>query len=145
MDIERFVEIADRYETLEKFLEEMTLSENIKVSSSRKEREEKEVTLTTIHGAKGLEWKVVILISVNPGDFPNGMAIRENRIDEEERLFYVAITRAKNELYILKQVTGTVNPYMRNSFVFMKKENDFIKKIPNQYIKKLKTGYKRYF
>jgi len=145
MDIERFVEIADRYETLEKFLEEMTLSENIKVSSSRKEREEKEVTLTTIHGAKGLEWKVVILISVNPGDFPNGMAIRENRIDEEERLFYVAITRAKNELYILKQVTGTVNPYMRNSFVFMKKENDFIKRIPNQYIKKLKTGYKRYF
>ncbi|BBE30890.1 DNA helicase [Tepiditoga spiralis] len=145
MDIERFIEIADKYETLEKFLEEMTLSENIKVSSSRKEKEEKEVTLTTIHGSKGLEWKVVILISVNPGDFPNGMAIREKRIDEEERLFYVAITRAKNELYILKQVTGTVNPYMRNSFVFMKKENDFIKRIPNQYIKKLKTGYKRYF
>ncbi|KUK82958.1 MAG: UvrD/REP helicase, partial [Petrotoga mobilis] len=64
------------------------------------------------------------------------------KLEEEERLFYVAITRAKNELYILKQLTGTTNPYLKNSFYFVKKENDFIKKIPEEMVNLLKIGYK---
>ncbi|MCP5455656.1 MAG: ATP-dependent helicase [Thermotogae bacterium] len=141
MDIERFMDIAANYKTLEAFLEEMTLSENIEIKNGEKDQKEDQVTLTTVHGAKGLEWKVVIIISVNPGDFPNGMALKEKKIEEEERLFYVAITRAKNELYILKQTTGAVNPYMRNSFLIYKKENDFIQRIDKNYVEILKLRY----
>lgn len=140
-DIERFAEISSRYENLSEFLEDMVLSETIEVKGAEKDYNKEELTMTTVHGAKGLEWKIVIIISVNPGDFPNGMAIKEKKLNEEERLFYVAITRAKDELYMLKQLTGTTNPYMRNSFVFIKKENDFISKIPKEIIKTLKTTY----
>ncbi|RAO99360.1 ATPase AAA [Petrotoga sp. 9PW.55.5.1] len=142
MDIERFIEIASRYESINTFLEDLTLSEDLSIINSQKEQNNDKLTLTTIHGAKGLEWKVVILISVNPGDFPNGLAIKENKLDEEERLFYVAVTRAKNELYIIKQSTGTSNPYIRNSFYFVKKENDFIKKIPEKMINRLRITNK---
>jgi DNA helicase-2/ATP-dependent DNA helicase PcrA len=142
MDIERFSEIASRYDSVSAFIEDLTLSEEIGVMATSKDEKENKLTLTTIHGAKGLEWKVVILISVNPGDFPNGLAIKEQKLDEEERLFYVAITRAKNELYILKQLTGTTNPYLKNSFYFVKKENDFIKKIPEGMVNRLKISYK---
>lgn len=142
MDIERFSEIASRYDSVSAFIEDLTLSEEIGVIPASRDKDENKLTLTTIHGAKGLEWKVVILISVNPGDFPNGLAIKEQKLDEEERLFYVAITRAKNELYILKQLTGTTNPYLKNSFYFVKKENDFIKKIPEETINRLKIHYK---
>ncbi|MDK2945444.1 ATP-dependent helicase [Geotoga petraea] len=142
MDIERFQDISSQYESLMKFLEEMTLSENITVKSAERDQKEDQITLTTVHGAKGLEWKVVILLSVNPGDFPNGMAIKEKKLDEEERLFYVAITRAKDELYILKQITGSTNPFMSNSYVFVKKEYDFIKNIPENLVETFKTSYK---
>lgn len=142
MDIERFSEIASRYDSVSAFIEDLTLSEEIGVIPASRDKDENKLTLTTIHGAKGLEWKVVILISVNPGDFPNGLAIKEQKLDEEERLFYVAITRAKNELYILKQLTGTTNPYLKNSFYFVKKENDFIKKIPEETVNRLKIKYK---
>lgn len=142
MDIERFQDISAQYDSLMNFLEEMTLSENINIKSAERDENKDQITLTTIHGAKGLEWKVVILISVNPGDFPNGMAIKEKKLDEEERLFYVAITRAKDELYILKQVTGSTNPFMSNSYVFIKKEYDFIKNIPENLVEMLKTSYR---
>lgn len=142
MDIERFQDISSQYESLMKFLEEMTLSENITVKSAERDQKEEQITLTTVHGAKGLEWKVVILISANPGDFPNGMAIKEKKLDEEERLFYVAITRAKDELYILKQITGSTNPFMSNSYVFVKKEHDFVKNIPENLVDILRTSYK---
>jgi DNA helicase-2/ATP-dependent DNA helicase PcrA len=142
MDIERFQDISAQYDSLMKFLEEMALSESITAKSAERESKDEQITLTTVHGAKGLEWKVVILLSVNPGDFPNGMAIKEKKLDEEERLFYVAITRAKDELYILKQITGSTNPFMSNSYVFVKKEHDFIKKIPENLVEILKTSYK---
>ncbi|MGM0640169.1 MAG: ATP-dependent helicase [Thermotogota bacterium] len=142
MDIERFQDISAQYESLMKFLEEMTLSENITVKSAERDQKDEQITLTTVHGAKGLEWKVVILISANPGDFPNGMAIKEKKLDEEERLFYVAITRAKDELYILKQITGSTNPFMSNSYVFVKKEHDFVKNIPQNLVEILRTSYK---
>ncbi|KUK16371.1 ATP-dependent helicase [Petrotoga olearia] len=142
MDIERFSEIASRYDSVSAFIEDLTLSEEIGVMAPSRDKDENKLTLTTVHGAKGLEWKVVILISVNPGDFPNGLAIKEQKLEEEERLFYVAITRAKNELYILKQLTGTTNPYLKNSFYFVKKENDFIKKIPEEMVNLLRINYK---
>jgi DNA helicase II / ATP-dependent DNA helicase PcrA len=60
------------------------------------------VTLSTIHQAKGLEWRAVILVWMTEGMFPSSrsLAIPES-LEEERRLFYVAVTRAKDELYLI--------------------------------------------
>jgi DNA helicase-2/ATP-dependent DNA helicase PcrA len=59
------------------------------------------VTLSSIHQAKGLEWKVVFVIWLADGMFPSLRSIESpGAIEEERRLFYVAITRAKDELYL---------------------------------------------
>jgi DNA helicase-2/ATP-dependent DNA helicase PcrA len=59
------------------------------------------VTLSTVHSAKGLEWPRVHLIAAVDGAFPSDMALRTKEgLDEEQRLFYVAVTRARDELHI---------------------------------------------
>lgn len=58
------------------------------------------ITLATVHGTKGLEWNEVYLVGANRGMFPISHAISEKDIAEERRLFYVAVTRAKDSLNI---------------------------------------------
>ncbi|MET0263322.1 MAG: 3'-5' exonuclease, partial [Rariglobus sp.] len=58
------------------------------------------VKLTTVHQSKGLEFDVVFVIGVADGMFPGRRSIEADDVEEERRLFYVAVTRAKNELYI---------------------------------------------
>jgi len=58
--------------------------------------------LSTIHSAKGLEWDAVYVIHAADGNIPSDMATKDSAsIEEERRLFYVALTRAKNWLYVL--------------------------------------------
>ena len=64
------------------------------------EPEREAVTLATIHATKGLEWERVFIVGVNQGLFPISHARTDSEIAEEKRLFYVAVTRAKNELQI---------------------------------------------
>ena len=57
--------------------------------------------LSTIHSAKGLEWDAVYVIHASDGNIPSDMATKNPvQIEEERRLFYVALTRAKNQLYV---------------------------------------------
>jgi DNA helicase-2/ATP-dependent DNA helicase PcrA len=59
------------------------------------------LTLTSVHQAKGLEWKAVFLIWVAEGKFPSPRSLKEIDSEEEERrLWYVALTRAQDELYL---------------------------------------------
>jgi len=132
MDIERLSEMADVYSSINSFLSELLLSE--RVDTDNKSGRENSVTLTTIHQAKGLEWPVVFVISVNPGDFPNYLAINEGNIDEEERIFYVAVTRAKDQLYICKQKLGTPFPFRGNNIFIGNQRMDFTNKIPVELI-----------
>ena len=65
------------------------------------------LTLSSVHQAKGLEWKVVFVIWMADGMFPSSRSLEsQEAIEEERRLFYVAITRAKDELYL-------TYPYLR--------------------------------
>jgi DNA helicase-2/ATP-dependent DNA helicase PcrA len=66
------------------------------------------IKLMTYHQAKGLEFKVVFMMAMEEGIFPNQMAIFENSLDEERRICYVGITRAKERLYI----TNAINRYV---------------------------------
>lgn len=78
-------------------------------SAMRGERSEHAaVTLTTVHGSKGLEFDHVFLIDVNPGSFPSS---RTDDLEEERRLFYVAMTRAKKTLHLMhcEFVNGSFN------------------------------------
>lgn len=58
------------------------------------------VSLMTVHNSKGLEYKIVFLISFNEGDFPSTKALEENSLEEERRIAYVAMTRAMKMLFI---------------------------------------------
>jgi DNA helicase-2/ATP-dependent DNA helicase PcrA len=72
----------------------------------------KGVRVGTIHGAKGLEFRVVFTLYLNAGEFPHGGA-RGDEIDEERRLLYVAITRARERLYVLGRPHGRTVDFYR--------------------------------
>ena len=113
-DLEKFAEFAAEYEDVGEFLEQLSLLGNTDGGPTTKGtanagRAKKPagdvptVTLSSIHQAKGLEWDSVFLIGLVEGQFPNGKVLETgdlHALEEERRLFYVALTRAKNELYL---------------------------------------------
>ena len=92
-----FVEVLDELgnPSLDEYLRELDDWER-----SGHEPQREAVTLATIHGTKGLEWQSVFLIGVNQGLFPIGYAKTDAEKAEERRLFYVAITRAQENLHL---------------------------------------------
>ena len=100
-DISQLMNFSTKYQSLESFLSELSLMSGVSgeeiITASR---EDEKVVLSTIHQAKGLEWKVVFLIWCAEGRFPNPKALEEGGLEEERRLFYVATTRAMDELYL---------------------------------------------
>jgi DNA helicase-2/ATP-dependent DNA helicase PcrA len=100
-DIGQLVNFATQYQSLESFLSELSLLSGISGEEIlAADREDDRVVLSTIHQAKGLEWKTVFVIWCAEGRFPNPRAVEEGALEEERRLFYVAATRAMDELYL---------------------------------------------
>ncbi|HSI88333.1 MAG TPA: ATP-dependent helicase [Pyrinomonadaceae bacterium] len=109
-DIRGLAQYAQRYESTEAFLSELALLSTERFKEPQQivgeevvqgGEEDELLTLTSIHQAKGLEWRSVFLIWAAEGKFPSPRSLREIDSEEEERrLWYVAITRAKDELYI---------------------------------------------
>ena len=102
-NLEEFLTVAVQFEEeeaendLSSFLEGITLSSDIDGMNE----EEESVTLMTLHSAKGLEFPVVFLVGMEEGIFPGYKSIGEPKeLEEERRLCYVGITRAKNNLYL---------------------------------------------
>ncbi|WP_035586905.1 ATP-dependent helicase [Hippea jasoniae] len=97
---------AGNLENLDDFLESLSLLDY----SNDLEKGSEHVKLMTIHAAKGLEFNTVFIVGVEEGLFPNGnLKIDENDIEEERRLFYVAITRAKTNLFISHASARKIN------------------------------------
>lgn len=101
-DLEQLASFAAQYRNLDRFLADVTLSEGFRGERLAAEYgETDEVLLTTIHQAKGLEWKTVFILSLAQGLFPHRSALADaEELEEERRLFYVAVTRAQDELYL---------------------------------------------
>ena len=102
-NLEELLTVAIEFEeqeadnTLAEFLENITLSSDI----DGMEDQEDSITLMTLHSAKGLEYPVVFLVGMEEGIFPGYKSIGEPQaLEEERRLFYVGITRAKQYLYL---------------------------------------------
>lgn len=102
-DIETFINISQNYKSIDSFLADMALEPpQDSVSDLEPGNNEDEfLTLTTIHSAKGLEWHSVFLIHAMEGFFPSSQASESTEaLEEERRLMYVAVTRAKEHLYV---------------------------------------------
>jgi DNA helicase II / ATP-dependent DNA helicase PcrA len=102
-DLETFVDISGTYRSLEIMIQEIALDpiEATAVETEAAQKDESPLILSTIHSAKGLEWRTVFLIQCLDGIIPSGYAIDDpEQIDEEVRLLYVAVTRAREQLFI---------------------------------------------
>ncbi|MEK7097556.1 MAG: ATP-dependent helicase, partial [Patescibacteria group bacterium] len=109
-DLGSLENIAQRYLTLEEFLTDMALEppEKSLVDKGIRTHGENDLVLSTIHSAKGLEWHTVFLIYLAEGYLPSYQSMSsDSAIEEERRLFYVAATRAKNNLFLLRPQIDT--------------------------------------
>jgi DNA helicase II / ATP-dependent DNA helicase PcrA len=105
-DLIQFANFSSRFTSLEDFLSELALLTGVNEESPAEEIPGDRVVLSSIHQAKGLEWTVVLMIWCCEGMMPLARALKEPGGEEEERrLFYVATTRAKDELYLCYPLT----------------------------------------
>jgi DNA helicase-2/ATP-dependent DNA helicase PcrA len=98
-ELNALVGFAQRFEETQDFLAQILLL-NSETSDRHVDTEADAVKLTTVHQAKGLEYDVVFVIGLADGQFPGRRSIEAGDVEEERRLFYVAVTRARNELYL---------------------------------------------
>ena len=134
-NLEELLTVAQEFEkesadsSLEAFLESVTLSSDI----DSMEDSDDTVTLMTLHSAKGLEFNVVFLVGMEEGIFPGYQSISDpTELEEERRLFYVGITRAKEILYL----TCTKHRKIFGSTSYNGLSR-FIKEIPNELLEGL--------
>ena len=100
-DLTTLANFARDYTNAAEFLDQLALLTGLDNEHAAPSEDTEMVTLSSIHQAKGLEWKVVFVIFLTDGMFPSARSLDSDAaIEEERRLFYVAVTRAKDELYL---------------------------------------------
>jgi DNA helicase-2/ATP-dependent DNA helicase PcrA len=123
-DLRQLAAFSLEFDGTEEFLTQLSLMTNVEAEGSQAGSDDGEhVTLTTIHQAKGLEFDVVFLIMLCDGLFPTSRSLLSpEAVEEERRLFYVGITRARNELYLSHPLTRRtaerrVEPTRKSTFL----------------------------
>ena len=102
-DLEQLDHLSAQHSSRERFLTELTLDPPVVTGdkSASASKDEDYVILSTIHSAKGQEWDIVYVLNVADGNFPSEFSAgKPEMIEEERRLLYVAMTRARNELHL---------------------------------------------
>jgi len=131
-DLNQLAVFARQFKDVHEFLAQLALISNVDAEAAPNQTAEKEaVNLSTVHQAKGLEFNTVFIIWLTDGMFPSSRSLdRRDALEEERRLFYVAITRARDELYL-------TFPQMRLSGGYgdvFQRPSRFLKEIPNQLV-----------
>ncbi len=135
-DINTLASFSEQYESPQSFLDQLALLTSLDHEAVAKDDPER-VTLSSVHQAKGLEWRAVFVIWLADGKFPTGRSLENSEaIEEERRLFYVAITRARDELYLA---------YPRESFAggfddSFQRPSRFLGEIPGALIEAWEVG-----
>jgi len=141
-DLEQFGLFAEQYSKLGDFLDAVTLTGDFGVTLQDPERvgvdpsvdpSADKLILSTIHQAKGLEWDSVFIIHLAEGAFPHSRAYsEENGMAEERRLFYVAATRARRNLYFTYPVTTGYES------IDIRQPSQFLDEIPKEMIEEVR-------
>src|SRR6266480_4578603 len=130
--LDQLAAFARQFKDVHEFLSQLALISNVDAEAAPAQASEKEaVNLSSVHQAKGLEFHTVFVIWLTDGMFPSSRSLdTRDALEEERRLFYVAITRARDELYL-------TYPHMRLSGGFgdmFQRPSRFLKEIPNQLV-----------
>lgn len=135
-DLDLFMTMIARYNSIDNLLSELSLNppQNVVQEISSVENKESDfLTLSTVHSAKGLEWKIVFIIWAVEGYIPSERSsYNTDALEEERRLFYVAVTRAKEQLYITAPTiySERFNGYIQNRI------SQFIEETPEEILEK---------
>jgi DNA helicase-2/ATP-dependent DNA helicase PcrA len=124
-DLDHLQTIAEGYQEVETFLSDLALEppDGSATGVEASDRDDERLVLSTIHSAKGLEWQCVFVIWIVDGRFPSVYSFSEDEgLEEERRLFYVSVTRAKRHLYL----TYPINTFDRGSGMVLSKPSRFL-------------------
>jgi len=142
-DLEQLGNYSMRFTDTLEFLSQLSLLSGVDTDNKpdRDAQEKDAVTLTTAHQAKGLEWHTVFAVWMADGMFPHARAVEESAagLEEERRLFYVTVTRAKDELYLTYPV---INHAARDGDILMRPSR-FITELPTELMEKwnIRSGW----
>jgi DNA helicase II / ATP-dependent DNA helicase PcrA len=124
-DLDHLQTIAEGYPAVDEFLADLALEppDSSAVGVDAPDRDDERLVLSTIHSAKGLEWQCVFVIWVVDGRFPSVYSfVADEELEEERRLFYVAVTRAKRNLFL----TYPINVFDKGSGMLLSKPSRFL-------------------
>lgn len=131
-DLNQLAAFARQFKDVHEFLSQLALISNVDAEAAPNQTSDKEaVNLSSVHQAKGLEFHAVFIIWLTDGMFPSARSLdARDALEEERRLFYVAITRARDELYL-------TFPHMRLSGGYgdvFQRPSRFLKEIPSTLV-----------
>jgi DNA helicase-2/ATP-dependent DNA helicase PcrA len=131
-DLNQLAAFARQFKDADEFLSQLALISNVDAEAAPNQNADKEaVNLSSVHQAKGLEFHTVFVIWLTDGMFPSSRSLdTRDALEEERRLFYVAITRARDELYL-------TYPHMRLNAGYgdvFQRPSRFLKEIPNDLV-----------
>ncbi len=131
-DLNQLAAFARQFKDVSEFLSQLALISNVDAEAAPNQTADKEaVNLSSVHQAKGLEFHTVFVIWLTDGMFPSSRSLdTRDALEEERRLFYVAITRARDELYL-------TYPHMRLNAGYgdvFQRPSRFLKEIPNKLV-----------
>jgi DNA helicase-2/ATP-dependent DNA helicase PcrA len=130
-DLNTLANFARQYQNAGEFLDQLALLTSLDSEVSAADEDTEMLTLSSVHQAKGLEWRAVFVIWMNEGMFPSSRSLEsEEAIEEERRLFYVAVTRARDELYL-------TYPHLRLNAGYgemLQRPSRFLSEIPPQLL-----------
>ena len=133
-DLEHLLVMVERYDSLGEFLADVTLEppDESVTGVEVPDQDDERLVLSTIHSAKGLEWRCVFVIWLVDGRFPSSYAFTTDEdLEEERRLLYVAVTRAKQSLYL----TFPVQVYDKFTGSVLSKPSRFLDDVPASLVK----------
>lgn len=137
-NVQELIDVAGRSSSVEEFLEQVSLVQDAETQIEKRTEEslrlgDGAITLMTLHAAKGLEFPVVFMIGMEEGIFPHSRALAEKQeMEEERRLAYVGMTRAKERLYLLHAFERRLYGLLQSN-----PQSRFIEEIPEELREKI--------